>query len=29
MTEKTPTIPQPVGESVPRVDGLDKVTGAA
>ncbi len=29
MTKKTPTIPQPVGESVPRVDGLDKVTGAA
>jgi len=29
MTKRTQGIPQPVGQSVPRVDGLDKVTGAA
>ncbi len=29
MTEKTQAVPKPVGESVSRVDGLDKVTGAA
>ncbi|MFN2177074.1 MAG: xanthine dehydrogenase family protein molybdopterin-binding subunit, partial [Anaerolineales bacterium] len=29
MTDKTTVIPSPIGESVPRLEGREKVTGAA